>query len=92
MQMTAVTDNLIPVSDARAKLGKLVNLVGKKGSFVFTQRGNPKAVLVDVKLWNKLIKRLSDLYQKTYIDPKLVSYTREFTDQEISQWLKEDQL
>ena len=92
MQMTAVTDNLIPVSDARGKLGKLVNLVGKKGSFVFTQRGNPKAVLVDVKLWNKLIKRLSDLYQKTYIDPKLVSYTREFTDQEISQWLKEDQL
>ena len=87
-----LSQNIIPVSDARSKLGWLVSQVGKKRSYVFTQRGNPKAVLVDVGLWTEILRRLKEIYQTTYIDPKLNKYTREFSDQEISQWLKEDKL
>lgn len=31
-------------------------------------------------------------YQKTFIDPKLLKYTREFKDEEIKEWEKEDAL
>ena len=31
-------------------------------------------------------------YKKTFIDPKLIKYTREFSDEEIKEWEKEDAL
>lgn len=32
----------------------------------------------------------TSIVPKTYIDPKLIPYTREFSDEEIEEWLKED--
>jgi hypothetical protein len=32
------------------------------------------------------------IYGKTFIDPKLIKYTREFSDEEIKEWEKEDVL
>ena len=82
----------MPVSDARAKLPQLLKRVQGKRSFVLTQRGSPKAVLVGLELWSEVMRRLREAYQTTYIDPKLLKYTREFSDKEIGQWLKEDQI
>lgn len=31
-------------------------------------------------------------YKKTFIDPKLLKYTREFSDEELREWEKEDAL
>ena len=32
------------------------------------------------------------IYEKTFVDPKLLKYTREFTQKEIDEWKKEDTL
>jgi len=47
---------------------------------------------MDIALWNDIEQRLSALYKKSYIDPKLLPYTRDFSDREIQEWLKNDQL
>lgn len=39
-----------------------------------------------------LKNQLRKAYGKTFIDPKLLKYTREFTDKEIKVWKKEDGL
>lgn len=35
---------------------------------------------------------LKDQVRKTFIDPKLLKYTREFKDEEIKEWEEEDAL
>lgn len=84
--------NIVPVSKARAKLGDLTDKVSGENYVVLTKGGSPKAAIVDIKYLNKLQEQLRSIYQKTYIDPKLIPYTREFSDEEIAQWLKEDAL
>lgn len=82
--------NIIPLSKARAKLGDLTDKVSGENYVVLTKGGSPKAAIVDIKYLNKLQQQLRSIYQKTYIDPKLIPYTREFSDEEIEEWLKED--
>lgn len=82
--------NIVPLSKARAKLGDLTDKVSGENYVVLTKGGSPKAAIVDIKYLNKLQEQLRSIYQKTYIDPKLIPYTREFSDEEIAQWLKED--
>lgn len=84
--------SIIPLSKARAKLGDLTDKVSGENYVVLTKGGSPKAAIVDIKYLNKLQQQLRSIYQKTYIDPKLIPYTREFSDEEIAQWLKEDAL
>lgn len=84
--------NIVPLSKARAKLGDLTDKVSGENYVVLTKGGSPKAAIVDIKYLNKLQQQLRSIYQKTYIDPKLIPYTREFSDEEIAQWLKEDAL
>ncbi len=88
--MNISPNNIIPITKARGKLGDLAEKVTGENYVVFTKGGNPKAALVDINYLNKLQKVVRNIYQKTFIDPRLLKYTREFTDEEIAQWGKED--
>lgn len=84
--------NIIPVTQARGKLGDLAEKVEGEDYVVLTKGGVPKAALVDVKYLSRLQKAVASIYKKTFIDPKLIKYTRLFTASEIEAWQKEDTL
>jgi len=88
--MNVSPTNIIPVSEARSKLGDLTDLVSGENYIVLTKGGNPKAAIVDINYLSTLQKEISRLYKKTFIDPTLLPYTREFSDGEVEQWQKED--
>ena len=81
---------IIPVTEARPILGSLVDQVSGDEIIGFTKSGRVRAVLVDSKYFDKLTKISKTALQKTYFDPKVDKYVREFTDKEIAEWLKED--
>lgn len=83
---------VIPLSDARADISSLTDRPAKLKTVLLTKRGRPKAVLVDVGYWNKVVNQLGVLTKRTYIKKELLPFTRDFSSQEISEWLKEDQL
>ncbi|HCM82542.1 MAG: hypothetical protein UV63_C0016G0010 [Microgenomates group bacterium GW2011_GWC1_43_11] len=83
---------IIPITEARSMIGELTKQVSGNKYVILTKGGKPKAALVDVLYFQKLQNDLAKLYQKTYIDPTLLPYTREFSDEEIKEWEKEDQL
>lgn len=84
--------NIIPITKARSKLGNLAEKVVKDNYIILTKDGSPKAALVDISYLTNLEKQVRKVYKKTFIDPKLLKYTREFTDREINVWEKEDAL
>lgn len=84
--------NIIPVTQARTKLGDLAEKVSGEQYIILTKGGNPKAALVDIDYLNRLEEEVRQLSQKTFIDKKLLPYTREFTDAEIATWKQEDSL
>jgi len=84
--------NIIPITKARGKLGDLAEQAIASNYFILTKGGSPFVALVDFDYLKKLEETVSVIYQKTYIDPKLEKYTREFSNKEIDKWLKEDQL
>lgn len=84
--------NIIPVTSARGKLGDLTEKVSGENYVILTKGGNPKAALVDINYLVKLQQEVKKIYQKTFIDSKLLPFTREFSDEEIKQWAKEDTL
>lgn len=90
--MNPLLANIIPITKARSKLGDLAEKV-KGGKYVIlTKGGKPEAALVDVEYLAKLEKEVARIYQKTFIDPQLLPFTREFTEKEINEWEKEDKL
>ena len=90
--MNISSSNIIPVTEARNKLDNLTEKVSGEQYIVLTKGGSPKAALVDLEYLTKLEKEVKRIYQKTFIDKKLLSYTREFSDTEIAAWEKEDAL
>ena len=90
--MNIGTPPIIPITQARSRLGDLADQVSQDRYIILTKGGSAKAALVDIAYLTKLQNDLAKLYQKTYIDPALLPYTREFTDKEIGEWLAEDQL
>ena len=86
------TVNIVPLTKARGRLGDLAESVSGEKFIILTKGGNPKAALVDIEYLTKLQKEVESLYQKTFIDPKLLKYTRKFTDSEIKEWQEEDRL
>jgi len=46
--------------------------------------------LVDVEYLAKLEQKVAKFYQKTFIDPQLLPFTRDFTEKEIAEWEKQD--
>lgn len=90
--MDVSVSNIIPITKARGKLGDLAEKVSGAQYIILTKDGNPKAALVDVDYLSSLEEEIKLLYQKTFIEPKLLRYTREFSKKEIKEWLKEDSL
>lgn len=90
--MNLPSPKIIPISQARAKLGDLADQASGSNYFLLTRSGKPEVALVDVKYLEKLEQDLLKIYQKTYIDPKLLPLTREFSDEEIKQWSQEDKI
>lgn len=84
--------NIIPLSDARAQISDLTNRLADIKTVLLTKRGRPKAVLVDIDYWQKVVRQLSFLTRKTYLKKELAPFTRAFSDQETTTWLKEDEL
>ena len=90
--MNSLGVSIISITEARTKLGVLAERVSKENFIILTKGGVPKATLVDFAYLQKLIAEVRKIYQRTYIDPKLLPLTREFTDNEISEWLREDKI
>jgi len=88
--MDVAISNIIPITKARSKLGNLAEKVSGSKYIILTKDGSPKAALVDVDYLTNLEEEIKKLYQQTFINPKLLKYTREFSDKEIHQWQKED--
>ncbi len=84
--------NIIPITKARSKLGDLAEKVAGENYIVLTKDGSPKAALVDISYLVSLEKDVKNIYKKTFIDKELLKYTRDFSDEEIKQWLDEDSL
>ena len=84
--------SIVPITKARSKLGDLTSQVVGDRYVVLTKGGEPKAALVDIEYLIQLEKTVAKIYQKTFIDPTLLPFTREFSDKEIQTWLEEDQL
>lgn len=83
---------VIPLTDARAQIGSLTDALDDLKAVLLTKRGRPQAILVDTDYWEKITNQLNILTRKTYIKKELLPFTREFTDNEIETWLKEDKL
>lgn len=90
--MNISPSNIIPITQARGKLGDLTEKISGENYVVLTKGGNPKAALVDIKYLTKLQNEVGKIFRKTFIDPKLLPLTRQFSDEEIREWQKEDQL
>lgn len=90
--MKVTTTSIIPITKARGKLGDLAERVRGENYVILTKDGSPKAALVDLSYLAQLEEEVGKRYQKTFIDPKLLPLTREFTDEEIKAWKKEDTL
>jgi len=90
--MNPLLNPIIPITKARGKLGDLAQKVKGKNFIILTKSGKPEAALVDIQYLAKLQKDVARAYQKTFIDPHLLSFTREFSDKEMAEWEKEDQL
>lgn len=84
--------NIIPITKARSRLGKLADQATKDNYIILTKDGTPKAAIVDIQYLTSLENQLRKTYRKTFIDPKLIKYTREFSDEETKEWEKEDAL
>ena len=84
--------NIIPITKVRSKLGYLAEKVAKDKYIILTKDGSPKAALVDISYLENLERQVRKVFGKTFIDPKLLRYAREFTDEEIKEWEKEDTL
>jgi len=90
--MSTASTTIIPITKAREKLGDLAEKVSGENYIILTKGGSPKAALVDLSYLTRLEKDVKRIYGKTFIDPKLLKYTRIFTDEEIAEWLKTDAL
>lgn len=84
--------NILPITQARGKLGDLAKRVSGGDYVVLTKGGVPEAALVDYNYLLKLEKSVRAIYSKTFVDPKLTKFTRLFSDKEIDEWQKEDEL
>ncbi len=78
--------SMIPLTQARNTLGDLLKVTSKKKYVVLTKSGRPKAALVDIGYLTNLQNEVRKMYQKTYIDPTLLPFTRVFSDEEVRNW------
>lgn len=90
--MNLATTTIIPITKARGKLGDLADGVKLDQVIILTKGGSPKAALVNPLYLEKLQQTAEKLTNRTFLDPKLLPYTRLFSDEETTQWEAEDRL
>ena len=62
MYSSPVADEFITVAQLRAEMAKILARLGKaQGRVYLTQRGQPRAVLIDIKQYERLIDQLEYL-------------------------------
>lgn len=83
---------IIPITEARGRLGDLAEKTIGEKFIVFTKNGRPKTAMVDINYLKRLQEQVKSITQNTYIDPTLIPFTRKFTNEEIKEWEKEDRL
>lgn len=88
--MQNMTSNIIPVTKARDILGNLTEQVSDDKFVILTKGGSPQAAIVNYDYLIKLQMTVNKFYQQTYIDPSLLPFAREFSDEEINEWQNED--
>lgn len=84
--------DIIPITKAREKLGDLATKVKGEKYVILTKGGQAEAALVDIEYLVRLEEEVAKVYQKTFIDPKVLPLTRKFSDKEIREWLQEDRI
>ncbi len=85
-------NNIVPITRARGRLGDLASMAVASNYFILTKGGSPSVALVDFDYLKKLENTVKQITQKTFIDPRLDKFSREFSDKEIAEWQSEDQL
>lgn len=62
MYISSVADEFITVAQLRAEMAKILARLGRaQGHVYLTQRGQPRAVLIDIKQYERLIDQLEYL-------------------------------
>lgn len=84
--------NIVPITKARASLGDLAASVKGENYIILTKGGEANVALVDIKYLQSLEDEVKKMFGKTFIDPKLLPMTREFSKNEIDKWKKDDEL
>ncbi len=87
-----MTPTIIPITEARKNLGNLSEEVSSNKYIILTKGGKAQSALVNIAYLNRLQEEVRKLYQKTFIDPNLLPFTRLFKKEEINKWLKEDMI
>lgn len=90
--MDYMNTNIIPITKARTNLSNLAKNVKGNQYVVLTKGGSPQAALVDVNYLKNLEEEVEKIYAKTFIDPKLLPLTRQFSKKEVDKWQEEDKL
>lgn len=83
---------IIPVTEARPILGSLLNTLEPANIIGLTRGGRVMGVIVSPNYLDMLQAKAKKVLSKTYIDETTSPYIRDFTDEEINEWLKEDAL
>ncbi len=61
MYSHSVADEFVSVAQLRAEMARILARIGKRGHIYLTQRGQPRAVLVDLKEYQTLVDQLEYL-------------------------------
>lgn len=90
--MNLAITTIIPITKARGELGDLAESVKRDQIVILTKGGSPAVALVNPQYLAKLQATVEKLTHRTFLDPKLLPYTRLFSDEETAQWETEDRL
>lgn len=83
---------IIPVTEARSILGSLLDSLDSDNVIGLTKSGRVVGVVVSPNYLDMLQTNTKRVLSKTFIDETTSPYIREFSDEEIKEWLKEDAL
>lgn len=83
---------IIPVTEARPILGSLLDSLHFDNTIGLTKGGRVVGVVISPNYLNMLQTNTKKVLSKTFIDDTTSPYIREFSDEEIKEWLKEDAL
>jgi prevent-host-death family protein len=90
--MNTLQDQIVPITEARGKLGDLADRAQGDSYFVLTKGGEPTVALVDIAYLTHLEQEVRTMYAQTFLNKETIARTRDFTTTEIEDWKKVDEL